>query len=494
MLMMAAINVLYGQMVVKNSMQTELVRITNDGLVGVNTPTPSKLVSVKGAGANAINIMPKSSGSNIVGLDIILDGNQSINNGSAGIYITNMGKTHGQNAEDWHHMGMNIASALPDNGNMTENSRNWTFLPGGAVIMSTHIGLANKASGWTQAFGTFSNLHGDRLVTENYGQIGAANGALSAITLVPNPAVPFIADGSMGYINNLTTDTRFVRGVMGRLHQIESWYPTLNGTNGASAAVSGEVFDNDQKRPGVFAGYFSGAKSYFYDLVGISTTNPQAKLHVKGSNLITTPSWLGPTNITVGGYFDNSNVDQNLTNKFAVSGLVPVASVSGTLSAAVHGNMITSDPNNPVSLAGAALAGSRNQGEKYLYGVHGIISAANAPGWLDANSGFFGAALYGSVEAVTPPHQRIYAGYFEGAKSYFGANVGIGTTNPSSALDVVGDVELASNNAFYLGDPNTDGSWRIIRSGNNLVFQSRKSGAWVNGTFNFGVGGAIVQP
>ena len=337
-LMMAAINVLYGQMIVKNSLQTELVRVTSDGLVGVNTPTPSKLVSVKGAGVNAINMMPKSAGSNVVGLEISLDGSESINNGSAGIYITNLGKKHGLAAGNYHHMGMNIASALADDGYVTENSRNWTFLPGGGVLMSTHIGLADRASGWTQAFGSFSNLHGDRLVTENFGQIGAAGGALSAVTLVPNPAAPFIAGGSMGFINNLTTDTRYVRGVMGRLNQIESWYSTLNGTNGVSAAVSGEVFDNTQNRPGVYAGYFSGAKSCFSHAVGI------------------------------------------------------------------------------------------------------------------------------------------------------------GTTDPSSALDVVGDVELASNNAFYLGDPNTDGSWRIIRSGNNLVFQSRQSGVWTNGTFNVGAGGAIIQP
>lgn len=394
-------------------------------------------------------------------------------------------------------------------------------------------------------------------------------------------------------------------------------------------------------------------------LVGISITNPQALLHVEGYGVVSVPSFTGPVNIAVSGYFDNTNVDQNLTNKFALSGIIPVASVSGTLSGAIHGNMISEDPNNALSLAAGGLAGSRNQGtEKYLYGVRGIISALNAPGWLDANPGFWAAAVYGSIEQVTPPHEQIYAGYFEGAKSYFDAYVGIGTTNPqtkmhvkgkgglisipsdngaknitagvyldeldelptvgaannfalssairavtnvgensgalhgvladpassssnpgyhigvgslggsritsgpattyvygvqglmhasnaktrwldqhggyaaavraqvdegsvsnavfagyfegaksyfstnvgigttapSSALDVAGDVELASNNAFYLGDPNTDGSWRIIRSGANLVFQSRKSGFWTNGTYNTSGGAAIILP
>lgn len=41
------------------------------------------------------------------------------------------------------------------------------------------------------------------------------------------------------------------------------------------------------------------------------------------------------------------------------------------------------------------------------------------------------------------------------------------------------DVVVKSTDAFYLGDPNVDGSWRVTRSGNNLVRQRRESGSWV---------------
>lgn len=52
-------------------------------------------------------------------------------------------------------------------------------------------------------------------------------------------------------------------------------------------------------------------------------------------------------------------------------------------------------------------------------------------------------------------------------------------TPPTSTLDVVGSVEVGDADAFVLGDPSTNGSWRITRSGSNLVIQRRESGVWV---------------
>ena len=40
-------------------------------------------------------------------------------------------------------------------------------------------------------------------------------------------------------------------------------------------------------------------------------------------------------------------------------------------------------------------------------------------------------------------------------------------------------VVLSATGAIYLGDKNTDGTWRIIRDGNDLAFQRREAGAWV---------------
>lgn len=55
--------------------------------------------------------------------------------------------------------------------------------------------------------------------------------------------------------------------------------------------------------------------------------------------------------------------------------------------------------------------------------------------------------------------------------------VGINTNAPTSALDVSGDIE--TDGGFYFGEPTADGTWRIVRSGDNLVIERRESGSWV---------------
>ena len=41
------------------------------------------------------------------------------------------------------------------------------------------------------------------------------------------------------------------------------------------------------------------------------------------------------------------------------------------------------------------------------------------------------------------------------------------------------NLEVGSSDGLYFGDQSTDGSWRIIRSGNDLVIERRESSSWV---------------
>ncbi len=50
--------------------------------------------------------------------------------------------------------------------------------------------------------------------------------------------------------------------------------------------------------------------------------------------------------------------------------------------------------------------------------------------------------------------------------------------NPfTKKLDYIVDPE--TDGYIYLGDRNTDGSWRILPSGANLSIEKRESGVWV---------------
>jgi hypothetical protein len=85
------------------------------------------------------------------------------------------------------------------------------------------------------------------------------------------------------------------------------------------------------------------------------------------------------------------------------------------------------------------------------------------------------------------------------ANVFLGANAGYSETgsnklyieNSNSVTPLIGgdfstddvtvnaDLHVRSTDAFYFGDETTDGTWRIVRSGTNLVFELRESGSWV---------------
>ena len=96
---------------------------------------------------------------------------------------------------------------------------------------------------------------------------------------------------------------------------------------------------------------------------------------------------------------------------------------------------------------------------------------------VDGTGNAYGVYLDYTQATGTGDHFGFYS---DGeTKNYFSGKVGIGTTSPSSALDVAGDIETGSGDAFYFGDPATNGTWRIVRDGDDLSFERRELGVWV---------------
>ena len=76
---------------------------------------------------------------------------------------------------------------------------------------------------------------------------------------------------------------------------------------------------------------------------------------------------------------------------------------------------------------------------------------------------------------------RTLALYYDGANYTLWINVngGNGWIELTQIYSLVGNLVLSSTNGVYFGDTTTNGSWRFIRSGDNLVAERRESGNWV---------------
>lgn len=83
-----------------------------------------------------------------------------------------------------------------------------------------------------------------------------------------------------------------------------------------------------------------------------------------------------------------------------------------------------------------------------------------------------------SETAVVLPNSGVSAGTYGNSKQRI--VVTVNSKGIITALsETTDDLEIGDTKAFYLGDSGTDGTWRIIRSGTDLVFERRESGSWV---------------
>lgn len=87
--------------------------------------------------------------------------------------------------------------------------------------------------------------------------------------------------------------------------------------------------------------------------------------------------------------------------------------------------------------------------------------------------GCFGLGVIGSVLAVRLEAPPIFTDLSDSNQL-----VELNSYLQKMQAKINDSLELASDEAVYFGDRNTNGSWRIIRSGNNLLIQRLETSVW----------------
>ena len=101
------------------------------------------------------------------------------------------------------------------------------------------------------------------------------------------------------------------------------------------------------------------------------------------------------------------------------------------------------------------------------------------------------ALIYPLVSPFLPPVAKVEEGFSYAAGKLIGElavaealwerNSETGVLTPVNAGDKIeiASAKVDSDKAFYLGASDVDGSWRFIRSGDNLLVARRESTVWV---------------
>lgn len=153
-----------------------------------------------------------------------------------------------------------------------------------------------------------------------------------------------------------------------------------------------------------------------------------------------------------------------------------------TTSQTINGNLFFDNPGQTRYILGTTSTGSDDGG---------IAIAPNGGALATARGAYF--VLSGANRATNAGNVYLTTASNAGAKLEIahkgGVRISVLDDSPTDVV-ITGNIKASgtitgtnhiagSANYFYLGDPTTDGSWRIGRSGNNLVSERRESGTWV---------------
>lgn len=288
-------------------------------------------------------------------------------------------------------------------------------------------------------FYTTSNLtSAEAMIIDIDGSVGVGTSSPEAMFHVNGPALS--ATGGRFGIRSSVTDggngSTTIYGIHsepssggGGSNTYYGLYSNTNVTSGGSSSIGLYSYG------ATYAAIFEGGN------VGIGTDSPTELLHLDGGDML----------LDRGG---SSSVTRTITLK----GAAPLgSSVFGKISFYGYDNTSGSFEYEGAAITAHNL-GSVNYGNLDFWTFDGT----NLNSWLRITRN-------GGVQ-VDPNNNG-------------GASLSVnGTASVSDDITGGSDMEIDDAGYYYLGGQNTNGSWRIGRSGNNLIFQRRESGSWVTKT------------
>lgn len=103
----------------------------------------------------------------------------------------------------------------------------------------------------------------------------------------------------------------------------------------------------------------------------------------------------------------------------------------------------------------------------------------NAPDGYNPNVRFYVDDVGIGEIGVDASGNFMYIGGYTNSPTGIYIDLSTGAILANHKVTVTGDVQIGDADAYYLGDSGTDGSWRFIRDGDDLVRARRESGVWV---------------
>jgi hypothetical protein len=392
---------------------TERMRITNTGNVGIGTTNPFGQLEVKSAASthNALYLNTTSSGyaDSIVfqeagTIKASIQHNPSVLSGAL-LFNTNGGSSPANTS-----MVINAAG----NVGIGTTAPGYKFdVQGGQVNASGGLCIAGDCkTAWSQVGGSSSSQW-----TTSGANIYYNSGNVGIGTSSPNSHLHVSGSGNQGFTLQSATaaaETDLISNAAGG----GSW---AMGTGWASAGV-GKLYFYDNN---------AGATRFLIDNngnVGIGTTNPNDKLDVAGNIRMSSGYYLS----SVGGNL-KLNADSANDIEFYQNGVVKAGIYDGNVGIGTAAPNFNLDVNRGGTSADVIL------------GIDANGSSAYSPMLYFRNTG---AAISKIMSAQDLQFQNTSNAALLYIKNT--GNVGIGTTNPTAKLDVQGDINVSGNiNAKY---------------------------------------------